>query len=80
MRTGFVAITIAPMSKQLAAAFVLNRTMNVKGVPRDTVYRSVTLNGWTSPQKKVATLMHLPWPCTVKVTEECGLELAEGSS
>ena len=74
-----MALTIAHVSKQTAATFVLNCTPNVKGVPRESTerwYRSVTLNGWTNPLNKVVTLMHLP--CRVKVTEECGLEPAKG--
>ena len=79
VRKGFVTITIAPMGKQPAATFILNRTVNDKGVPRESTerwYWGVTLNGYTGPQNKVASLLHLP--CKVTVTKECSLELMEG--
>ena len=79
LRKGFVAITIAPVGKQPAAMFVLDRKVNVKGLPRESPkgwYWSVTLDGYTGPENKVATLLHVPLRSIV--TEECSLELAEG--
>ena len=74
VRVGFVGLSIAPVSKQPAPAYLLNRTVNVKGALRhstETWYWRVTLDACTAPQQRTATQMHLP--CRVAVTDDCGL-------
>ena len=39
VRTALVAITIAPVPEQRATAFVLNRTVNLKGVLQESTER-----------------------------------------
>ena len=79
VRTGYFGLYIAPVNKQPAPAYLLNRTINVKGVPRHSTerwYWSVTLNAVTAAQTTTPTQMHLP--CRVTVSEDCGLVAGEG--
>ena len=79
VRAGFLGLYIAPVNKQPAPAYLLNRTVNVKGVPRHSTerwYWSVTLNAVTAAQQTTATQMHLP--CRVTLSEDCGLVAGEG--
>ena len=39
VRAGFLGLSIAPVNKQLAPAYLLNRTVNVKGAPRHSTKR-----------------------------------------
>ena len=39
VRAGFLGLYIAPVNKQPAPAYLLNRTVNVKGVPRHSTER-----------------------------------------
>ena len=79
VRAGFLGLYIAPVNKQPAPAYLLNRTVNVKGVPRHSTerwYWSVTLNAVTAAQQTTVTQMHLP--CRVTLSEDCGLVAGEG--
>ena len=79
VRAGYLGLYIAPVYKQPAPAYLLNRTVNVKGVPRHSTerwYWSVTLNAVTAAQQTTPTQMHLP--CRVTVSEDCGLVAGEG--
>ena len=79
VRAGYLGLYIAPVNKQPATAYLLNRTVNVKGVPRHSTerwYWSVTLNAVTAAQTTTPTQMHLP--CRVTVSEDCGLVAGEG--
>ena len=79
VRAGYLGLYIAPVNKQPAPAYLLNRTVNVKGVPRHSTerwYWSVTLNACTAAQTTTPTQMHLP--CRVTVSEDCGLVAGEG--
>ena len=79
VRAGYLGLSIAPVNKQPAPAYLLNRTVNVKGAPRHSTerwYWSVTLDACTAPQQRTSTQMHLP--CRVTVTDECGLVAGEG--
>ena len=79
VRAGYLGLYIAPVNKQPAPAYVLHRTVNVKGAPGHSTerwYRSVTLHACTAPQTSTPTHMHLP--CRVTVTEDCGLVAGEG--
>ena len=79
IRAGDLGLYIAPVNKQPAPAYLLNRTVNVKGVPRHSTerwYWSVTLHACTAPQTTTPTQMHVP--CRVTVTEDCGFVAGEG--
>ena len=79
VRAGYLGLYIAPVNKQPAPAYLLNRTVNVKGVPghsTETWYWSVSLNAVTAAQTTTPTQMHLP--CRVTVSEDCGLVAGEG--
>ena len=76
---GYLRLYIAPVNKQPAPAYLLNKTVNVKGVPPHSTerwYWSVTLNAVTAAQTTTPTQMHLP--CRVTVSEDCGLVAGEG--
>ena len=78
VRAGYLGLYIAPVNKQPAPAYLLNRTVNVKGAPQHSTerwYWSVTLDVCTAPQQRKPTQMHLP--CRVTVTEDCGLVAGE---
>ena len=63
VRAGFLGLSIAPVNKQPAPAYLLNRTVNVKGAPRHSTerwYWSFTLDSGTAPQQRTSTQMHLP--------------------
>ena len=58
VRAGYLGLYIAPVNKQPAPAYLLNRTVNVKGVPRHCMerwYWSVTLNAVTAAQTTTPT-------------------------
>ena len=79
VRAGYLGLYIAPVNKQPAPAYLLNRTVNVKGAPWHSTerwYWSVTLNACTAAQTTTPTQMHLP--CRVTVSEDCGLVAGEG--
>ena len=79
VRAGYLGLYIAPVNKQPAPAYLLNRTVNVKGVPRhftERWYWSVGLNAINAAQQTTPTQMHLP--CRVTVSEDCGLVAGEG--
>ena len=79
VRAGYLGLYIAPVNKQPAPAYLLNRTVNVKGVPRHSTQRcywSVTLKAVTAAQQTAPTQMHLP--CRVTVSEDCALVAGEG--
>ena len=79
VRAGYLGLYIAPVNKQPAPAYLLNRTVNVKGVPRHSTkrwYWSVTLNAVTAAQQTTASQMHLA--CRVTLCEDCGLVAGEG--
>ena len=79
VRAGYLGLYIAPVNKHPAPAYLLNRTVNVKGVLRHSTkrwYWSVTLNAVTATQQTTPTQMHLP--CRVTVSEDCGLVAGEG--
>ena len=79
VRAGYLGLYIAPVSKQPAPAYLLNKTVSVKWVPRrptDGWYWSVTLNAVRAAQTTTPTQMHLP--CRVTITEDCGLVAGEG--
>ena len=79
VRAGYLGLSIAPVNKQPAAAYLHNRTVNVSGGPRHSTerwYWSVTLDARTAPQQRTSTQMHLPYRVTV--TDECGLVAGEG--
>ena len=79
VRGGYLGLYIAPVNKQPAPAYPLNRTVNVKGVPRHSTerwYWSVTLNAVTAAPTTTPTQMHLP--CRVTISEDCGLVAGEG--
>ena len=47
VRAGYLGLYVAPVHKQPAPAYLLNRTVNVKGLPRHSTercYLSVSLN------------------------------------
>ena len=72
VRAGYLGLYIAPVNKQPAPAYLLNRTVNVKGVPGHSTerwYWSVTLNAVTAAQQTTATQMHLP--CRVTLPQDC---------
>ena len=76
---GYLGLYIAPVNKQPATAYLVNRTVNVKGVPWHSTerwYWSVTLHACTAPQTTTPAQMHLP--CRVTVPEDCGLVAGEG--
>ena len=79
VRAGYLGLYIVPVIEQSAPAYLLNRTVNVKGVPRHSTkrwYWSVTLNAVTAAHTTTPTQMHLP--CRVTVSEDCGLLVGEG--
>ena len=79
VRAGYLGLYIAPVNKQPAPAYLLNKTLNVKGAPRHSTerwYWSVTLHTCTAPQTSTPT--HMQLPCTVAVTEDFGLVGGEG--
>ena len=79
VRAGYLGLYIAPVNKQPAPAYLLNGTVNVKGVPRHSTerwYWSVTLNAVTAAQTTTPTQMHVT--CRVTVSEDCGLVAGEG--
>ena len=58
VRAGFLGLIIAPANKQPAPAYLLTRTVNVKGAPRHSTerwYWSITLDGCTAPQHRTST-------------------------
>ena len=58
VRAGYLGLYIAQVNKQPAPAYLLNRAVNVKGVPRHSTergYWSVTLNAVTAAQQTTAT-------------------------
>ena len=79
VHAGYLGLSIAPVNKQPASVYLLNRMGNVKGAPRHSTerwYWSVTLDAYTAPQQRTSSQMHLP--CRVTVTDECGLVAGEG--
>ena len=79
VRAAYLGLYIARVHKQPAPAYLLNRTVNVKGAPRHSTerwYWSATLDACTAPQTRTPSQMHLP--CRVTVTEDCGLVAGEG--
>ena len=79
VRAGYLGLYTAPVNKQPAPAYLLNRTVNVKGVPRHSTegwYWSVSLNACTAARTTTPTQMHLP--CRVTISEDCELVAGEG--
>ena len=74
VRTGYLGLSVSPVNRKPAPAYLLNRTVNVKGATRHSSkrwYWSFTLHACTAPQQRTSNQMHLP--CRVTVTDECGL-------